>query len=63
MRRNRERSLTHRYIVICLDEDGRYVQAISKRWQSEWDAAGYAERVARDRQPVIVRVPCFLIRE
>ena len=46
------------YIVICLDDDGRYVQGTRKRFTKK-EAEKYAKSVDKDRYPVVVAVPAL----
>jgi hypothetical protein len=50
------------YIVICLDDEGRYVQGTRCR-MSKRQADKRAEGIAPSRRPVVVEVPAVALDE
>jgi len=44
-------------VVLCLDDDGQYVQATRKRFTSVTSGGCYARTVGLLRKPVVVAVP------
>lgn len=50
------------YIVICLDDEGHYVQATSRRF-SRKAAQGRTVGIATGRRPVVVEVPAVALDE
>lgn len=43
-------------IVICLDDDRRYIQPSRRRFETEGDAQDYADSLAESRNPIVVAV-------
>jgi hypothetical protein len=48
--------MDNQYIVICMDDDKRYIQSTRRRFLTSFQAAHYMKAIAKSRKPIIVNV-------